>query len=250
VAARAGRLRIAQNVAAPTSATKAYSAYEKMRLDASVMRLDHSRPGDGKLVDGNERAQHDGGHKCSTAHDPANQAIIRQASDLIDLHGLNGGSPCRPETRFQPLFPTAGAAGFRLIRQFSECVATEALSFVRDRLAYASRALLYAAHNAIQGVIDELTDVIGDAPSRFAVPDRRRSRFSRSLTSSSIAATSSAAMDFARVVILHLKELIFLIPRWTWCGPKCSKSRGRPMAGKHALHSRRECRATVEAPRR
>jgi hypothetical protein len=52
---------------------------------------------------------------------------------------------------------------FDLIRQFSECIATETLRPVCDRLAYASRAFLYAAHNAIQGVIDELTDVIGDA---------------------------------------------------------------------------------------
>ena len=49
---------------------------------------------------------------------------------------------------------------FDLIGQFSECVAAEALCSVCDRLAYASRALFYAAHDAIQGVIDELTDVI------------------------------------------------------------------------------------------
>jgi hypothetical protein len=96
---------------------------------------------------------------------------------------------------------------FDLIHQFSECVTTEALRSVCDRLAYASRALFYAAHDAIQGVIDELTDVIRGAGA-FALrcTDRRRSRFSRSLTSSSIAATSSAAMDFARVVILHLNR--------------------------------------------
>jgi hypothetical protein len=52
---------------------------------------------------------------------------------------------------------------FDLIGQFSECVAAEALRSVCDRLAYASRALFYAAHDAIQGVIHELTDVIGGA---------------------------------------------------------------------------------------
>ena len=56
---------------------------------------------------------------------------------------------------------------FDLIRQFSECIATEALSFVRDRLAYTSRTFSYAAHDAIQSVVDELTNVIRDA-RRFA----------------------------------------------------------------------------------
>jgi hypothetical protein len=56
---------------------------------------------------------------------------------------------------------------FDLIRQFSECIATKALSFVRDRLAHTSRTFSYAAHDAIQSVVDELTNVIGDA-RRFA----------------------------------------------------------------------------------
>src|SRR5262245_21856982 len=56
---------------------------------------------------------------------------------------------------------------FDLIRQFSECVATEALSFVRDRLAHTGCTFSYAAHDAIQSVVDELTDVVRDA-GRFA----------------------------------------------------------------------------------
>src|SRR5262245_34163569 len=61
---------------------------------------------------------------------------------------------------------------FDLIRQFSECIATEALSFVRDRLAYTGRAFSYAAHDAIQSVVDELANVVRDA-RRFTL---RRTR--------------------------------------------------------------------------
>ena len=77
VAGRAGRLRIAQIVAALTRPRKCvHGADKKMRLNSSVMLLDHQRSGDGKLVDGNENAQRDRNHKRRSAYDPANQAIV------------------------------------------------------------------------------------------------------------------------------------------------------------------------------
>jgi hypothetical protein len=100
---------------------------------------------------------------------------------------------------------------FDLIRQFSECIATEALSFVRDRLAYTSRTFSYAAHDAIQSVVDELTNVIRDA-RRFAF---RRTR----QTAKPLLKVTYEILDrchffrsrgFARVVILHLTQLISL----------------------------------------
>ena len=57
---------------------------------------------------------------------------------------------------------------FDFIRQFSECVTTEALGFIGDRLAHAGRAFSYAAHDAIQSIANEFTDVIRGA-GRFAL---------------------------------------------------------------------------------
>ena len=48
-----------------------HGADEKMRLNSSVVLLDHQRSGDGKLVDGNEGAQRDRSHKRRSAYDPA-----------------------------------------------------------------------------------------------------------------------------------------------------------------------------------
>src|SRR5262245_12851780 len=56
---------------------------------------------------------------------------------------------------------------FDFIGQFSECIATEAPGFVSDRLAHASSTFSYAAHDAVQGIVDELPDVLGSA-RRFA----------------------------------------------------------------------------------
>ena len=83
---------------------------------------------------------------------------------------------------------------FDFICQFSECVTTEALGFIGDRLAHAGRTFSYAAHDAIQGIADEFTDVIRGTGG---------------------------------LVILHLKRLILLSKAKleTWRSRKCSNPR-------------------------
>jgi hypothetical protein len=182
-----------------------------MRLNTPIVGLNHQRAGDCKLIDCNDHAQRDGNRKRCTTYQPANQALVGQAGDVFYPHGFSGDSPYRQKSDSSRYSQHQERSIFDLIHQFSECVTTEALRSVCDRLAYASRALFYAAHDAIQGVIDELTDVIGGAGA-FALRYTRQATkpLLKALTSSSIAATSSAAMDFARVVILHLNRLIFM----------------------------------------
>src|SRR5262245_9619520 len=132
--------------------------------------------------------------------------------------------------------------GFDLIRQFSECIATEALSFVRDRLAYTSRTFSYAAHDAIQGVVDELTNVIRDARC-FAF---RRTR----QTAKPLLKVTYEVLDrchffrshgfFTRGHFLHLKQLISLTQSQVRnvTRTKMFQATERLTAVRHVLHSR------------
>jgi hypothetical protein len=114
----------------------------------------------------------------------------------------SGGSPNRPESQFQLLFPTSGAAGFRLhLSIFRNASPLRRLApSVTDWLTPAALSFTRLMIRSKAPLTNSPMSPDAPAASRSVEPDRRRTRLSSSLTSSSIAD-------------LH---------RWSFCTPETS----------------------------